>query len=169
MTWVLWGRRGSFTFDKTLNGFFSKWVPKKVTLKKFFSHLDFCHIFFYKMGVHSMYLNSVRGIFDKFPVWTSRQPQFWRRGQKRRVTLTLKSYQFQKFNLWFFCIQRCIMVQKVKKKKKKGVISIGKELQRFSRVKNGHFEWFLDSMTLSTPLTNAPTPKFFFFFLLFGP
>ena len=52
-------------------------VPKKVTLKKIFSHLDFCHIFLYKMGVHSMYLISVRGIFDMCPVRTSRQLYFW--------------------------------------------------------------------------------------------
>ena len=51
-------------------------VPKKRTLQKKFSHLNFCQFFFYRMKVHSMYLISPRGIFDVCPVRTSRQIYF---------------------------------------------------------------------------------------------
>ena len=81
------------SFKKTLNGIFSKWVPKiKMSA---FNFLDFHWAHSY--GQDQMFRPFIkkwpRPIFEFCPLRTSGQPHSWRRGQKRRVSLTQKIYQ----------------------------------------------------------------------------
>ena len=79
------------SFKETLNGFFSKWVPKIKVVQMNFLVFDWDDSFSPDLMFRPFRKKWPRPIFEICPLRTSGQPQTWRRGQKRRVRLTLNS------------------------------------------------------------------------------